>query len=61
MGTALQDDDWCRETCLKQRMSIVNCDYRLAPEFKFPTAVQDAYDTLKWVSMPVYRASVARA
>jgi NAD(P)-dependent dehydrogenase (short-subunit alcohol dehydrogenase family) len=27
----------------------VNVDYRLAPEHTFPTAVQDAYDALKWV------------
>lgn len=27
----------------------VNVDYRLAPEHVFPTAVQDAYDALKWV------------
>jgi acetyl esterase/lipase len=27
----------------------VNVDYRLAPEHAFPTAVQDAYDALKWV------------
>ena len=27
----------------------VNVDYRLAPEHTFPTAVNDAYDALKWV------------
>ena len=27
----------------------INVDYRLAPEYAFPTAVYDAYDALKWV------------
>ena len=27
----------------------VNVDYRLAPEYPFPTPVNDAYDALKWV------------
>ena len=30
----------------------VNVDYRLAPEHAFPTAVQDAYDALKWFVTP---------
>ncbi|MBM4765011.1 alpha/beta hydrolase fold domain-containing protein [Bacillus sp. B15-48] len=29
---------------------IVSVDYRLAPEYTFPTPVQDAYDALVWVS-----------
>ncbi|GAW21629.1 hypothetical protein ANO14919_111520 [Xylariales sp. No.14919] len=28
----------------------VNVEYRLAPEFPFPTAVYDAYDALEWVA-----------
>jgi len=27
----------------------VNVEYRLAPEFPFPTAIYDAYDALEWV------------
>lgn len=29
----------------------VNVDYRLAPEFSFPIPVNDAWDSLKWVSI----------
>jgi acetyl esterase/lipase len=31
----------------------VNVDYRLAPEYPFPTPVNDAYDALKWVCAPL--------
>lgn len=30
----------------------VNVDYRLAPEYIFPTAVHDSFDALKWVISP---------
>ncbi len=29
---------------------IISIEYRLAPEFKFPFAVNDAYDNLLWIS-----------
>lgn len=29
----------------------VNVDYRLAPEYVFPTAINDAYDATKWVRL----------
>jgi acetyl esterase/lipase len=28
----------------------VNVEYRLAPEHKFPQAVEDAFDALKWIA-----------
>jgi acetyl esterase/lipase len=30
-------------------ITVLNADYRLAPEHRFPTAINDAYDVAKWV------------
>ena len=43
-------DPVARYLCNKSGAVIVNVDYRLAPENKFPAALEDAYDTLCWAS-----------
>ena len=30
-------------------MTIINCDYRLAPQAKAPKGINDGYSALKWV------------
>lgn len=41
-----------RKWCAEIGGVCVNVDYRLAPEHKFPTAVWDVYDAVKWVRTP---------
>lgn len=52
-GYVIGDLDSELMTCtrLTQELGLVtvNIDYRLAPEHKFPTAVTDGYDAVKWV------------
>lgn len=42
-------DAGCQLLAEKAQAIVVSIDYRLAPEFPFPTPVYDAYDALLWV------------
>lgn len=52
-GWVLNDLNTCHESCsyLAQQTNqiVVSVEYRLAPEFKFPTPVFDAFDSFVWV------------
>ncbi|EMD36107.1 hypothetical protein CERSUDRAFT_116010 [Gelatoporia subvermispora B] len=50
LGTIESDDYLLRILCVEHQISIVNVDYRLAPEYKFPTGLDDAYAGLKWAA-----------
>lgn len=43
-------DALCRYLAFKSRYAVLSVDYRLAPEHKFPVAVEDSYRALEWVS-----------
>lgn len=42
-------DSICRHIANLAKCKVISVDYRLAPEHKFPAAVNDAYDTFEWV------------
>ncbi len=42
-------DAGCQLLAEQAQAIVVSVDYRLAPEFPFPTPLQDAYDSLVWV------------
>ena len=49
IGTLDGYDTLCRQLAVHSGCIVVSVDYRLAPENKFPAAVEDAYAALVWV------------
>ena len=43
-------DSLCRQLALQGGAAVLSLDYRLAPEHRFPAAVDDAWDALQWLA-----------
>jgi acetyl esterase len=50
VGSLDGSDATCRELCEAAHCAVVSVDYRLAPEHKFPAAVDDAVGVTRWVA-----------
>lgn len=50
IGSVDSHDGLARRLAIATGMTVVNVGYRLAPEWKFPAAVNDAVDAVRWVS-----------
>ncbi|MBF8377301.1 alpha/beta hydrolase [Alicyclobacillus mali] len=50
VGDLETHDPVCRVLAKDGRAVVFSIDYRLAPEHKFPAAVEDAYDALQWIA-----------
>ncbi len=48
-GSAMMDDPWCPVIANQAGCVVVNVDYRLAPEHKFPIALYECYDVVQWL------------
>lgn len=42
-------DETCRVICNNTDCMVVSVDYRLSPEHKFPTPLEDCYAALEWI------------
>jgi acetyl esterase len=42
-------DSLCRQLALRSGGAVLSLDYRLAPQHRFPTAVNDAWSGLQWL------------
>ena len=50
IGNIESHDSTCKALAHATNMVFVSVDYRLAPEFKFPTAHEDSYNATQWVA-----------
>ncbi|WP_026975071.1 alpha/beta hydrolase [Alicyclobacillus contaminans] len=57
-GSIATHDPVCRVVAEVARCLVFSVEYRLAPEHKFPAAVQDAYDVSRWVAEHAERFGV---
>ena len=49
IGSPDTHDSLCRQLALHADAHVVSLDYRLAPEHRFPTAVDDSWAALRWL------------
>jgi acetyl esterase len=50
IGSVATHDALCRHLSHLAHCAVISVDYRLAPEHKFPTAADDAWDALQWLA-----------
>ncbi len=50
IGSIESHDTFCRVLAQQSGAAVLSLDYRLAPEWRFPTAVHDAWDALHWLA-----------
>lgn len=50
MGSLATHDSCCRLMANRSGCIFLSVDYSLAPEYKFPTAVEEAYEAVCWAS-----------
>ncbi|CAN5903356.1 alpha/beta hydrolase [soil metagenome] len=50
IGNLETHDSLCRQLALRSGAAVVALDYRLAPEHRFPRAVDDAWAAMRWLA-----------
>jgi acetyl esterase len=50
VGSVATHDQLCRQLAHLAGCMVVSLDYRLAPQFQFPVAHDDAWDALQWLA-----------
>lgn len=58
VGSVNSHDALCRQFCVGAQCLVLSVDYRLGPEWKFPTAANDAFDAMHWVFAEAGRLGV---
>ena len=50
LGHHTSDDPACRELCVNSDSVVISCDYRHAPEHRFPAAPEDGFAAVQWAA-----------
>lgn len=50
MGSAAQEDRFCRKLANFTDVAVVAVDHRLAPEYPYPAPLEDCYTALQWLA-----------
>ncbi|OBA41622.1 MULTISPECIES: alpha/beta hydrolase [Gordonia] len=50
LGSAGQDDIYCRDLADATGITVAAVNYRLAPQFPYPTPLEDCYTALAWLA-----------
>jgi acetyl esterase len=61
LGSLQTHDSLCRQLALRSGRAVLALDYRLAPEHRFPTAVDDAWSALRALAADPARFGLAAA
>jgi len=54
IGNLETHDSLCRQLALRSGAAVVAYEYRLAPEHRFPVAVDDSWMAMKWLSQQAH-------
>jgi acetyl esterase/lipase len=60
IGDLYTHDGLCRSLANAARCAVLSVDYRLAPESKYPVAVEDSYAALLWIAANADRLGIDR-
>lgn len=47
-GHSQRDELFCRKVCSSVNCAVIDVDYKVAPEFMFPCALNECYSVVKW-------------